>query len=255
MQDLPAIGTPQYTQRMQMALSDPNYKTQWSNPNLNSPGAPVAGAKEGVANWQAGVKALSQDQSEISQAADTALQNFQAAKLIYDGNMGVFGGPLGAIAQKAAATLGVNINSVTGRQEVSKYLTQAAIAQLKQMYGSRPGVFDVKINMEQAFPNIEKMSPQAIRNLIDSQILQAQYLKQTAGRSAAYIQKGMDPWKFGTWNATYFPRGALLNQMYSNTGNQSGAVGKQVPSVGTVEKGYKFLGGDPSLRSSWAQVQ
>jgi hypothetical protein len=249
MQDLPEYGTPAYSNRMSAALSDAAYRSQWAGKDLNQPGMPQTGADTGITNYQNGKKALAQSQSEISSSADSALQNFRAAKMIFDSTDGLMTGPIGALEQRIAAGLGVDWRTVDGRQQISKYLTQAAVSQLKQMYGSQPAAFETKVNLEQAFPNLKEMSPKAVRGLIDSQISQAQYLKQSAARSTAYLNKGNDPYQFGTWNSMYFPRAHLLDQEYG------GVQPKSAPTVGAIEKGYKFLGGDPSKPASWQKVQ
>lgn len=245
---VPPTGTPAYNNRLSAALNDPTYKARW---NITAqPGLPIPGAKEGVTQYQTQRNELLKEASDNSQAADQALQNFRAAKMIFDSNTPLTGS-IGALEQKVAATLGLNWQSPAARQEVAKYLVNGAISGLKQTYGARPGVFDVKINVEQAFPNIDKMSPPAVRNLIDSQISQAQYIKDSGLRAKAYAGKGLEPNSFSTWNSTYFPRAELLDTAYGSKPTPKA----EAPAVGVVEKGYKFLGGDPSKPTSWQKVQ
>jgi hypothetical protein len=242
---LPATGSPQYISRLAGALKDSSYKAQW---NMGAQvGRPIPGAKEGITNYQNGVKELGDRQQELSTSADQALQNFRAAKMIMDSTAPMTG-PIGAMEQRIAATLGVDIGTSQGRQEVAKYLVNGAVSQLKQTYGSRPGVFDVKINVEQAFPNIDKMSPSAIRNLLDSQIAQAQYIKDTAARSVPYIRAGLDPYKFGTWNSIYFPRAELLD-------NQYGSQPPQGAETRTYQGDAYYLkpGTDRTKRENWVK--
>lgn len=216
---VPQTGTPAYNALMSAALNDPAYKARWNV--APQPGLPIPGAKEGITQYQTQRNELMKDSSEMSQSADQALQNFRAAKMIFDTQKPLTG-PLAAFGQKIAVATGMDINTTAGRQEVAKYLTNGAVAGLKQTYGSRPGVFDVKINVEKAFPNIDSMSPPAVRNLIDSQIAQAQYLKDSSVRAQAYANKGLEPNSFATWNSTYFPRSELFDTTY----------GKQQPSGG-----------------------
>lgn len=244
---VPETGTPAYTNRLTAALKDPTYKARW---NVQpQPGLPVPGAKEGIAQYQTQRNELMKESGEMSQSADQALQNFNAAKMIFDSNAPLTG-PLGALEQKVAATLGLDWNAPATRQEVAKYLVNGAVSGLKQTYGSRPGVFDVKINVEKAFPNIDEMSPPAVRNLIDSQIKQAQYLKDASIRGQVYANKGLEPNSFGTWNSTYFPRSELLDSTYG---------GK--PPAGAETRSYKgdnyYLkaGADRKKPESWVKYK
>lgn len=246
---VPPTGTPQYNARLGAALSDPTYKARW---NVSpQPGLPVPGAKEGITQYQTQRNELMKESSEMSQAADQAMQNFNAAKMIFDSNAPLTG-PAGALEQKIAATLGLDWRSAAARQEVAKYLVNGAVSGLKQTYGARPGVFDVKINVEQAFPNIDKMSPPAIRNLIDSQITQAQYIKDSAVRAKAYTNRGLEPNSFGTWNSTYFPRSELLDTAYGNGGQ---------PPQGAETRDYQgasyYLtpGADRTKQTSWVKYK
>jgi hypothetical protein len=221
---VPPTGTPAYNNRLTAALNDSSYKARW---NIQpQPGMPIPGASTGVTAYQQNRDALTKDSSEMAQSADQALQNFQAAKLIYDSaNSSLpLTGPIGALEQKIAASLGLDWRAPATRQEVAKYLTNGAVAGLKQTYGSRPGVFDVKINVEKAFPNIDSMSPPAVRNLTDSQISQAQYIKDSAVRAKAYANRGLEPTQFGTWNSTYFPRSELFDTTYGK--QPSGGTGQ-----------------------------
>ena len=207
----PPSGTPAYTQRMNVALSDPAYKAQYGpQATQTKTGLPVAGQPEGIKTYQEQQKALREYATEMAQSSDQSLQNFNAAKalLATDQPLPVTG-PVGAIMQHLSA-MGIDTSTAAARQEAAKYLVQGAVAGLKQTYGSRPGVFDVKINVEKAFPNLESMGINEVRNLIDSQITQAQYLKDTANRATVYAQRGLEPGNFSEWNAHYFSRANLV---------------------------------------------
>lgn len=256
---VPPTGTPAYAARMSAALNDPSYKARW---NITAaPGLPIPGAKEGITQYQTQRNSLMQESGQNAQAADQAMQNFNAAKMIFnstDSNLPLTG-PVGALEQKVAATLGLPWQAAATRQEVAKYLVNGAVSNLKTTYGSRPGVFDVKINVEQAFPNVSTMSPPAISNLIDSQIAQAKYIKDSAIRAQQYANKGLEPNSFSTWNSTYFPRSELLDTQYGGGagagGTNAAGLKTTAPSVGTIEKGYKYMGGDVSKPTSWQKAQ
>lgn len=263
---VPPTGTPAYNARMSAALQDPTYNARWNV--TAAPGTPIPGAEEGIKEYQTQRNTLMQEAGQNAQAADQAMQNFNAAKMIINSANSTLPltGPVGALEQKVAATLGLPWQAAATRQEVAKYLVNGAVSNLKTTYGSRPGVFDVKINVEQAFPNVSTMSPPALSNLIDSQISQAQYIKDSAVRAQQYANRGKEPNAFSTWNSTYFPRSELLDTQYG-AGAQAGAGGGGVggtnaaglkttaPPVGTIEKGYKYMGGDVSKPTSWQRAQ
>lgn len=207
----PAIGTPQYTQRMTAALNDSAYKAPYNPDNLqHTPGVKPAVDKQ-IDQYLGQRKEAQTEFSEHSASASQALMNFNAAKAILSSDTSPIPttGPIGAIMSKLSA-LGYRTDTADARQEAAKYLTNAAVAQLKQTYGARPGVFDVKINVEKAFPSIENQGISAVKNLIDSQISQATYMRDSATRGGQYIAKGMDPVRFNEWQEKYFPRANLV---------------------------------------------
>lgn len=255
---VPAVGTPQYTARMQAALSDPTYKARW---NIQpQPGLPIPGASAGITQYQTQRNELMKEAGENSQAADQSLMNFQAAKAILgapDGShVNAVSGIPGAIMQRLGA-LGFDTATADQRAEAAKYLTQAAIAGLKQTYGSKPGVFDVKVNLEHAFPNVASMPYGALNNLIDSQIAQARYIKDSAVRAQVYASKGLEPNSFPTWNATYFPKSGLVADMQpgQQQQQQQGAA-TQAPPVRittpaqayALPRGTRFMTPDGRIR-------
>lgn len=245
----PAYGTPQYGARLNAGLNDTEYKAKFAPQNLpHIPGAPMPGVEEGVKNYQDQVKELRSYSGTMSQSASQALMNFNAAKQILANPNSPLpvSGPIGALAQKVAATTGTDINSATVRQEVTKYLTNASLAQLKETYGSRPAMFDVKVNLEQAFPNIDKMDPKSAMNLIDSQIKQANYLKQSSERAISYSQRGLEPNSFPTWNEKYFPRDDLVTKP---SGPPPGAESRSYQG----KNYYLTPGADRSKRENWIE--
>jgi hypothetical protein len=203
------VGTPEYAQRMQIALANAT-PAKYGNPQ-NKIGMPQIGMQEGVKLFQEQQKDLREAGGEMATTADQSLQNFNAAKRLLAGDTTLpVTGIVGSALQKAAANLGMSTNTAQVRQEAAKYLIQGAVAGLKETYGSRPGVFDVKINVEKAFPSLENMDIGSVRNLIDSQITQAQWLKDTAQRATLYADRGFEPADFKTWNARFFPRANIV---------------------------------------------
>lgn len=243
----PPSGTPAYEQRVSAALRDPQYKARFAPANFaNIPGAPVPGAEEGVKKYIGDQAELRTYGGQVSQTAATSLMNLHAAKEILSRDAALpITGPLGAISQKLAA-LGYNTDTATGRQEAAKYLTNFAVSSLKDTYGSRPAAFDVKINLEQAFPNVKEMGTTAINDLVDSQIKQAQYLKETGDRAQRYANgRSLEPGSFPTWNERYFPKEDILAS--KTKGPPEGAETK--PYQG--KNYYLKPGADRSKQENW----
>jgi hypothetical protein len=207
----PPVGTPGYNQRMQVALANAKPAEYGPQNTQTKIGLPVAGQAEGIKIYQGQKKDLQEYGGEMAEHADVALQNFNAAQRLLAGDTTLpVTGPVGAALQKASSALGLNINTAQVRQEAAKYLIQGAVAGLKETYGARPGVFDVKINVEKAFPSLENMDIGSVRKLIASQITQAQYLKDSANRATQYASSGYEPGEFKNWNARFFPRANIV---------------------------------------------
>lgn len=208
----PPVGTPEYAQRMSAALADPSYKAKYSPDSVATKvGLPVAGQKEGIEAYQKQRSDALTEFKDHSTAASTALMQFNAARalLAVDRSRLPITGPIGAMLSRLSA-LGYKTDTATARQEAAKYLINGAVGGLKETYGAKPGVFDVKINVERAFPNVETMGIDAVRNILDSQITQAQYLKESSERGQQYLQRGMEPSSFATWNEHYFSKANLV---------------------------------------------
>lgn len=210
---------------VQTALADKSFRDE------NAPG--VAAPRTGVSQSTVG-KGLSdtyvtqrrdvqQTMSENASAAAQALQNFGAAKAIIgapDGShINSISGIPGKVIQELAR-LGYDTDTADKRAEAAKYLTNGALQGLKQTYGAKPAMFDVKVNLEQAFPDIKDMPLGAVRNLIDSQIRQAEYIRDSANRGSQYLAAGNRPMDFNSWNEKYFPRAKAINEQTTTpTGN------------------------------------
>jgi hypothetical protein len=213
----PPVGTPEYGQRMQVALDNAKPAQYGPQNTTNKIGLPQVGLAEGVKNYQEQQKELRSYGAELASSSDQALQNFNAAKRLLAGDTSLPAtGPIGAALQKASAALGLDTNTAAVRQEAAKYLVQGSLAGLKQTYGSKPGVFDVKVNLEKAFPNLENMGINEVRNLIDSQITQAQYMKDSGNRATQYADRGYEPGDFSNWNARFFPRANIVTPPEGN---------------------------------------
>ena len=162
-----------------------------------------------------GVKKLQDDQSDVADATAAAMRNFSAAKQLLQSNTDVPVTGLGAEIQNYLAKKFPGLDTINNanRTEVVKYLTQGAVAQLKPMYGSCPGVFDVKVNLEKAFPSVEGMDEIGLRRLVDAQLTAAQYMRDSAQRVPGYLAKGGEPRYFHTWNEHNFPQAGAIAEL------------------------------------------
>lgn len=163
---------------------------------------------------------LQKEGDELAGASAKSLQYFSAAKQILDApDARSLQGLPGSIAAELNK-LGFNLNSGNGRAEAAKHLTNAAIAGLRPMYGGgRIAAFDVKVNIEQTFPNIKEMGLGAAQNLVNENIRAAQYDLASFKRVTPYLNAGGDPNAFRRWNEQYAPRYQAVNDKKFNEGD------------------------------------
>lgn len=159
-------------------------------------------------------KEAQQTFSDNAGAAAQALQNFKAAQAILgapDGShMSRMTGVPGTLAAELSR-LGYGTETADKRAEAAKYLTNGALQGLKQTYGAKPAMFDVKVNLEQAFPDVKTMGIGAVQNLIAENIRNAQYIRDSATRGSQYLAAGNRPSDFNSWNEKYFSRAEAVN--------------------------------------------
>ena len=203
---------------LQKALADPKMRAALSDPTFNLPALPVVkdqttqkAAAEQMTLNQANANALKLSADEVANASQRALQNFQAAKIILSAPSGVpVTGLPGAISLELAR-YGFDTKTADQRAEAVKYLVNGALGGLKTTYGAKPAMFDVKVNLEQAFPDVKTQGIGAVNNLVDSNIRAATYDFDTANRVVPFLAAGKDPANFEKWNGTYFGRAAAVN--------------------------------------------
>jgi hypothetical protein len=249
-------GAPSHT--LAVALMDKEYRDDRAS---GTGGGPVrAGLTQAPGDAKQQEQYISQKgdaQEQLNEQANSsraAIYNFTAAQKILgmpDGSH--FNSLVGipASIKSELATLGYDTDTADKRAEAAKYLTNAAVSGLKDTYGSKPGVFDVKINVEKMFPNIDTMGAGAAQKLIQSNLKRSVYLQTMAKYGSKYLEAGNRPKDLGNWQNQYFPMAdSLLNE---NTGKSSGGtVRVQHPdgTVGTIPaanldkakaKGYKVV--------------
>lgn len=230
--------------------SDPTLKTALADPDYKVKTAPVVAGRTPTPaeldQQKATVTArtdLLKDSGDATQAASQSLQYLTAAKKIMD-SKGVNVGAYGGLIAKASALLPGEHVDATNYQEVAKYLGNAALANAKGIYGPRMSTSEVGLQLNELSPST-KMSSQAVSDLINNNIKSAQYTIDAAKRSRAFLATGGDPQSFHQWNQQYYPRDKIVDA-------DSGGSGR-IPTAGSIRGGYKFLGGDPSVKANWAR--
>lgn len=201
----------QYATTLGTALADPEYKASLP-PAPKGGGSYLPNEQKELDNYSQSKQDLKSSADEVSSASARALQNFMAAKQILEAPAkGPVQGLPGVIAGELAK-LGLDTDTADHRMEAIKYLTNGALGNLKTTYGSKPAMFDVKVNLEQAFPDLKTQGIGAVKNLIDSNIRAARYDIDSAGRVGSYIDAGNDPARFNNWNESHFARAAGVNE-------------------------------------------
>ncbi|HMH29052.1 MAG TPA: hypothetical protein VK580_10730 [Steroidobacteraceae bacterium] len=194
-------------------------------------------ASDAAKNYQANANGLKTSSDEVTGASAKALQYFNAAKTILAQPDSKWAAGTPGDVAAMLSKLGINTDAGTTRAEVVKNLTQAALQGLKTTYGSKPAMFDVKVNLEQAFPEIKgDQGLPAVKNLIDENVRNLNYDVATGQRARAYLGAGKDPADFNKWNQQYFDRSATINpgSSQSNPSPTSAATGKTVTRTGTL---------------------
>jgi len=213
-----ATGAPPTNPILQKALADPKMRTALADPTFNLPPLPSVkdqtsqkAAADQMQLNQKNANDLKLSGDEVANASQRALQNFQAAKIILAAPSGVpITGLPGGIAAELAR-LGFDTKTADQRLEAVKYLTNGALGGLRTTYGAKPAMFDVKVNLEQAFPDVKTQGMGAVKDLVDSNIRASTYDFQTANRVMPYLAAGKDPANFEKWNGTYFGRSEAVN--------------------------------------------
>jgi hypothetical protein len=192
------------------ALADTSYRYQPPPAPKNQ--SELAANTEAGKNNQTAINSLKTSSDEVSSASAKALQYFNAAKTILAQPESNWATGIPGDVNAMLAKLGIPTDASTTRAEAVKNLTQAALQGLKTTYGSKPAMFDVKVNLEQAFPDIKgDQGLPAVKNLIDENIRNLNYDLASGRRVRSYLSVGNDPTQFNTWNEDKFSRTANVN--------------------------------------------
>lgn len=220
--------------------------------NKGSPGTTLSTAQQGNVDLWKKNKADLQDWSQQTAAGTSqALMNFSQAQAIlegkYDGKTfnAIQGLPGDAMALLAKS--GFNNVTAQNRAEVAKYLTNAATSISGGGTFTPPkSVEALRVNLDQALPNIDKMPTPSAINLIKSQIAQMQYARTAALRAPAAVANNVDPGQYGSFYEHFFPRaGAVQTAVSPPTVRMikpDGTTGSVPASMqkGALARGYKL---------------
>lgn len=211
----PAAPNAQANDPMRAALADADFRYKppqmpraTDQPTLE---ANKETAKTAANQYQTNSNDLKKQGDEVTAASSQALQRFQYAKqlLAKPDSYWTAGVPGEVTAQ--LARFGINTPAGADRAEILKSLTQGALQGLKTTYGARPAMFDVKVNLEQAFPDPKTMNVKQLNATIDDNVRALNYDIQSGRRVLPYLRSGNDPSQFNTWNEKYFQRAANVN--------------------------------------------
>jgi hypothetical protein len=119
--------------------------------------------------------------------------------------------PAQVMLSRAMQAIGMTSGDwATRSQELAKYMGNLAVQNFKANFGARPAAKEFDIQMTELNPN-NKMTPDAIRDLLQSNSRIAQYGIDSGRRAGLYTRQGLDPNRFAEWNERYFPRSDAVN--------------------------------------------
>lgn len=226
---------------LKSALADPDYKLK-QPPTPTTQEELAANTEQHKATVQARTELLANAQDTTNTGAQ-ALQYMKAAKAIMDSKGAPVTGPLGGLVAKFTSPFG-SVDA-TNYQEAAKYLGNAAIQAGKGNFGKGMTQSDVQLQKDELSPSVH-MTDAALKDLLDAGIKNTQYGVDSAKRVRPYLATGGDPQSFAEWNDKHYTRADAVN-----TPKPAAPAG--VPVAGAMRGGYKFLGGDPSVKANWVQ--
>ena len=207
----------------QLPTADP-----WKSiPRLEEPGGVGQSTYQNVRQKQAGELA-SKIAEENGKLADTANMrktfNDEALALLNKSTTGA--GALGITEVQNFLTQRLGLpesllkaasnGDPTATLELNKNLVNAATQGAKAIYGPRLAQSEVKIQLEQAAPNIG-MTKAAILMLVKMDNARSDYQIQKTNALGQYLQKQGDPYQFEGWYAKNFPMSEATGQLRRET--------------------------------------
>lgn len=193
---------------------------------------------------------LLKDSSEATNNAAQALAYAKAAKALLESKGAPMTGLPGAVKNALSHWTGGVIDS-SNYQEAAKYLGNLALQGAKVNYGSHMTGGEVGMQKDELSANVH-MNPDAIGNILDRNIRDAQYVLDTAKRTRPFLATGGDPQQFSEWNQRYYPRDKSVNEAVSPA--KEGA--KALPSGPRLDAYAKaHFGGDVSKATAYLSSQ
>jgi len=236
------------------ALSDQDFKIQ--RPQLGN-AKPNPEEAERMKLIPAAQQTMLKDASDLTNTSAQAKAYTDAALAVLDSPNAP---PTGASAEAkvaistAAQALGLSRGDWATRiQELVKYLGNLAVQNFKANFGARPAAKEFDIQLNELNPK-ENMTPDAIRDLLQSNSRIAQYGIDSGRRAGLYIKQGGDPNRFAEWNEHYFPRSdAVSAPTPTRPGQQNSGGGAGAPETRTYQgKTYVLTPGAPRNNpNSW----
>lgn len=224
---------------LRTALSDSEYDLA---PNLRGTQANVSQSTEGKAVADAR-SALLADTGTSGKISAYALTYLNAAKQVLDSG-GVttgFGAQEITTINRALQKVGLGklTNDPSKNIVLVKNLTNAALQNIKAVFGGKVTASEVFLNLDKANPNAD-MPDEAIRSLVDENVANAQYDVDTAHRAVRYTAAGKDPRKFDDWQLQYYPRQQAVRLNTPGAASTGGApaaapTGKTIVRTGTFK--------------------
>ncbi len=222
---------------LQKALADPTFRQPaFSGPAGTGPST-VAKAEQAEIGKSYGT--LYDEGAQTLDAAKSQLTYLRAAQKVLNDpkttDFTTLGLPGSAIAE-VNRLWGSGGNAATRRQEIVKYLSNAALQNARQLYGSRMTQTEVKLQLEQMNPNAH-MTPKALNNLLQEQLRIAQYYQKEGQYVHPYLQATNNPLAYYQWFQQYWPMQKVANgEANPNAGSSPAATpSKAMPSEGTLQ--------------------
>lgn len=211
---------------LRKALQDPTFNLQQSPAVFGTSITPEA---QGIQSAQAASAAkLAQDAKLTTEAAQQAQTYLQAAKRIMMARgapvVGLYGDVLSEINR--IAPHGVD---AANYQMVAKFLSQAAVQNTKQIYGSNPTENEVQLQLHQLNPSTS-MQYGAVMDLLNENLRNTQYALSSAGRIPVYLAHGKNPMWFPEWNAKYWPQAKAVNKGLAPVGSTPSNAAATAPA-------------------------
>lgn len=180
--------------------------------------------------------------------ADVANQrkalNNQALGLIDKADTGPMAGTIADVKNWLVSRAGVPEgdfeNTPTATIALQKDLLNAATQRAKQQFGSRITQQEVMLMLSKGSPNVD-MTKEAMKYLIGSDNIAADYSVQQSNDLGRYLQHGGDPMRFEGWHAQAFPMAHSLEKLHVGDHGVAGSAAAAPALTATGPRGEKLI--------------